>query len=301
MRPTFPMPLIAALATTILTWAAAFPAIRIALDGLPPIELAALRFAIAGLLVLAWMSWKRPRLPEWRDAVRFAACGGIGIALYNILLNSGQQTVSAGAASFIVNSGPLFTALIALVFLGERFPARAWIGTFVSLAGIGFIASGQPGGLRFGAGASLIIGAAVSTATYFVLQRPIVSKYGALACTGWTLLAGALWLSPWLPAAIARVPELPPTPAAAVVFLGILPGVVGYATWTYAIGALGASRAANFLYLVPVTATLLAWALRGEIPALTTLAGGALAVGGVVLVNTRSRAAVRPAPARSCP
>jgi hypothetical protein len=69
----------------------------------------------------------------------------------------------------------------------------------ISFAGIGLIASGQPGGLSFGAGASLVLAAAGCPAAYFILQRPLVPPYGALTCTAHTLLAGALLLASRLP------------------------------------------------------------------------------------------------------
>ena len=196
----------AAVAVTILSWAAAFPAIRLALRELQPVPLAAARFAVAALLVLAWLAWRRPPRPALPDLLRFALCGLIGIAAYNILLNTGQRTVAAGAASFIVNTAPILTALLARLVLGERFGARGWAGTLVSFAGIALIASAQPGGLAFGAGASLVLGSALCMACYVVLQKPLVARHGALACTAWTLLAGALWLSPWLPEAAGELP-----------------------------------------------------------------------------------------------
>jgi drug/metabolite transporter (DMT)-like permease len=64
--------------------------------------------------------------------LRFLACGLLGIALYNALLNTGEQTVSAGAASFIVNTLPIFTALLAQSFLHERFNRWGWLGSLVS-------------------------------------------------------------------------------------------------------------------------------------------------------------------------
>jgi drug/metabolite transporter (DMT)-like permease len=281
-----------AVAFTVLTWASAFPLIRIALRDLVPLPLAAARFAVAGLFVLAWLAWKRPARPSGRDAACFLACGLIGIALYNALLNAGQRTVTAGAASFIVNTVPIITALLATVFLRERFTRWGWAGTAISFSGIALIALGQPGGLSFGAGASLVLAAAVCQAAYFILQRPLVTHYGALACTAYTLIAGALLLSPWLPEALRTLaaPATAPTSAAAVIALGILPAALGYAAWTYALGRFGAARAANFLYLVPPVATVLAFFLTGEVPGASTLAGGAVAVTGVVLVNTRGRA-----------
>lgn len=89
-----------AVAFTIVSWASAFPFIRIGLHGLTPLQLAAARFATAAVLALAWLAWRRPPKPSRGDALRFLACGLLGIALYNALLNTGEQTVSAGAASF---------------------------------------------------------------------------------------------------------------------------------------------------------------------------------------------------------
>jgi drug/metabolite transporter (DMT)-like permease len=275
---------------TVLAWASAFPLIRIALRDLAPLPLAAARFAVAGLLVLAWLAWKRPVRPSRADALRFLLCGLVGIALYNALLNAGQRTVSAGAASFIVNTVPIITTVLATVLLRERFTMWGWAGTAVSLAGIALIASGQPGAVSFGAGASLVLAAAVCQAAYFILQRPLVPRYGALPCTAYTLLAGALLLVPWLPGALHGLSAAPPAAAWSVIALGVLPAALGYAAWTYALGHFGAARAANFLYLVPPVATGLAFVMADEVPGLPTLAGGAAAIAGVVIVNTRGRA-----------
>jgi hypothetical protein len=133
-------------------------------------------------------------------------CGFLGIALYNALLNTGERTVTAVAASFIVNTLPIFTAVLAVVFLGERFNHWGWLGSLVSLAGIAVIARGQPGGLASGAGSTLILGAALCSPSYFVLQRRLIPEYGALTCTAYTLLAGALLLTPWLPGAPGSLP-----------------------------------------------------------------------------------------------
>lgn len=279
----------AAVVVTILSWAAAFPFIRIGLQGLSPLQLAAGRFAVAAVLVIAWLAWKRPRLPEWRDALRFLLCGFLGIALYNALLNTGEKTVTAGAASFIVNTLPIFTAVLAVAFLGERINRWGWLGSFFSLAGIGVIAHGQPGGLMLGAGSTLILGAALCSASYFVLQRRLIPAYGALTCTAYTLLAGALLLTPWLPGALESLGSAPRGTLSAVVVLGVFPAALGYATWTFALGYYGAARAANFLYLTPIAATALSMWLTGEQPGLTTWCGGLMAIAGVAFVALRGR------------
>ncbi|KVQ56206.1 DMT family transporter [Burkholderia territorii] len=286
------LPLVAAgaVAFTIVSWASAFPFIRIGLHGLAPLQLAAARFATAAVLVLAWLAWRRPKMPAKGDALRFLVCGLLGIALYNALLNTGEQTVSAGAASFIVNTLPIFTALLAAIFLRERFNRWGWLGSLVSLAGIAVIAHGQPGGLVLGSGSTLILGAALCSASYFVLQRRLIPVYGALPCAAYTLLAGALLLTPWLPGALASLGGgASRDTALAVLVLGVFPAALGYATWTFALGYFGAARAANFLYLTPAVATALSMALTGERPGIETVCGGLLAIAGVIFVALRGR------------
>ena len=282
-------PLIAAgaVAFTIVSWASAFPFIRIGLHGLTPLQLAAARFATAAVLIVAWLAVAAARADRG-DALRFLLCGFLGIALYNALLNTGEQTVSAGAASFIVNTLPIFTALLAAVFLGERFNRWGWLGSLVSLAGIAVIARGQPGGLVLGAGSTLILGAALCSASYFVLQRRLIPVYGALACTAYTLLAGALLLTPWLPGALVALGSGSRDTALAVLTLGIFPAALGYATdLCTRLLRCGARR--QLLYLTPAVATVLSMALTGERPGIETVCGGLLAIAGVIFVALRGR------------
>jgi len=281
---------ILAVAVTVLSWASAFPMIRVGMRELGPLELAAARFAVAGVLALGWLGFRRPPLPTRGDAMRFVVCGLFGISAYNGLLNQGERTVGAGAAAFVVNIAPILTAILATVFLRERFSPWGWGGALISFAGVGLIALGQPGGLAFGGGASLVAGAALCTASYFVIQRPLVPRYGPLACTAYTIIAGALFLLPFLPGAVpvltapgaARL-------AATVIALGVFPAAIGYAAWTYALGRFGAARAANFLYLVPPVAALVGYAALGESLNALTLVGGAIAILGVVIVNSLGR------------
>ena len=282
---------IAAALFTVFVWALSFPLTKIALADMPPLQLAAARFAVASFLIISWLVWKRPPLPSLGDALRFFLCGLIGIALYNALLNTGQQTVSASAASFIVNTVPILTALFATLFLNERFTRWGWAGAAIGFAGVGIIIAGQPGGFIFGSGALFILGSAVAQAAFFVIQRPLVSCYGALASTAYTILAGALMLSPWMAEGLSTLaaPDTSRSTIIAVVALAALPAVLGYAAWAHAISQFGAARAAIFLYLVPPTATLLAFAISGELPGVTTLIGGLVAIAGVAMVNTRGR------------
>lgn len=276
--------------TTVALWGASFPAIHVALRDFDPVPLGALRFAIASAVLCGIaLARRRPaHAPRFtgRDLVRVAACAGIGIAAYNALLNTGQTTVSAGAASFITNAQPIIAALLATWLLRERPGARVWIGSIIGFAGVTVIAAAQPGGLQFSGGATLVALAAACSATSFVLQRPLVARHGALLSAAAILLAGALLLSPWLGAGLAQARAAASTSLLAVLFLALASGVLGYLAWMRALDELGAARAANYLYLTAPWAAVLDWLVIGSRPSLAIYGGGAIALAGVALVNS---------------
>lgn len=278
-----------AVAGTIITWAASFPAIGYALREIDPLPLASIRFALASLLGIAWFLCSPRRDMPARDYAMVALCGLLGIAAYNILLNSGQATVSAGAASFIVNTQPLFMAGLAVIFLKEKFNRWSWLGTLLGFAGVATIASGQSGGLGFGSGAMLILGAAACAAIFSVMQRPLFARNGALDVTAFVLIAGAVALLPWLYSGATQFRNASGATALTVLFLAIAPAAIGQTCWTYALKSYGAARAGQFLYLIPPCAVGLSWVGLGETPVSTTLVGGALALLGVIVVNSWGR------------
>jgi drug/metabolite transporter (DMT)-like permease len=161
----------------------------------------------------------------------------------------------------------------------------------VGFSGVALIASGQPGGLSFGTGSTLIVLAAACAAAYSILQRPLFARAEPLDVTALVIVAGALSLTPWLPGGISQVVRARPDTWLMVMFLAIGPGIIGQSCWTYALKSFGAARAGQFLYLVPPSSVGLAWLLLGEIPQANTILGGALALAGVIIVNSWGRRA----------
>src|SRR5690606_5544652 len=121
---------------------------------------------------------------------------------YAVLLNTGEQTIPAGPASFIIQVNPIIVALIAVPLLGERFGLYGWVGTLVSFLGVGLIAYGSGDGLGLNVGALLILGAALCTSISTILQKPLLGRMPALVVTAWVLLLGALPLLPAVPATV---------------------------------------------------------------------------------------------------
>src|SRR5476649_1895161 len=121
--------IVLALFTTLILWSTAFPSIRCVMhEGYDAVSLTVLRFCAAAIAVSIYAVITRMRVPEKRDLFVIFLSGLFGISIYHILLNYGERTVESGTAAFLVGSTPMFTALIARLFLSERLSFWGWIG-----------------------------------------------------------------------------------------------------------------------------------------------------------------------------
>jgi drug/metabolite transporter (DMT)-like permease len=273
-----------AILVTIAFWSSAFVVIRVLLGPLTPVELAAGRYVPAGLIALVYLAIVRP-WPTLADFIRLAIAGILFIATYAILLNVGETTVAAGPASFIINTMPVFTALIATVTLGERFGRWGWIGTAISFGGVGLIAAASPEGFKLDPNALMIIGAALCAAVASVIQKPILGRMPALSVTAWIMFLGSIPLWPAVPETVNALQSASAATMLNLTYLVLFSTIIAYVTWAIALKRLPAARASNYLYGVPPTATLIGFLCLGEMPTLFGAVGGIMAIFGVVVVN----------------
>jgi drug/metabolite transporter (DMT)-like permease len=284
------LPGAAAALITVVFWGSAFAGIRAGLHSYSPTHLALLRFLSASAACAVIVARPGMRRPALRDVPLVGLLGLLGFAFYNVALNIGEQSIPSGPAALLIQTLPIWTALAAILFLGERLRTWGWIGIAVSFAGALVIALGKGSGISLSWGAGLILLASVSASAYNIIQKTMLDRYRPLEITTWAIWAGTLLLLPFAGGLIGEIRAAPIGDTLAVVYLVVGPAALAYVTWAVVLSRLPASRASSILFVVPVVAFLVGWVWLGEAPTLIDVAGGVLAMGGVALVNTLGRA-----------
>ena len=302
------LPLLAAGATLAL-WSSAFAGMSYGLRVFTPAELALLRFGIASLLFALPVAAGAIRLPPRQDWPAIALLGFLGITVYQLALGYAMSRIAAGAAAVVIALVPGVTAALAAWRLGERLGARTMAGLAVAFAGVVLVALGSRHGAAFEPMALLVLVSVFATSIYFVWQKPLLARTTPVAFTVASVFAGTLGLLPFGSGLVAKLPLVPPAQVAVAVYLGIGPTVLGYLCWNWALSRAPAAKVTSFLYVQPLLASLVAWAWLGQTLTPLAIAGGVLAIGGVVLAVrgpravavARPLAGVVPAPASALP
>jgi drug/metabolite transporter (DMT)-like permease len=277
-----PLKVLFAIIGTVLAWSSAFVVIRAVLPVFEPGELAFLRQLVAVPLLAVWMigqKWLWPTVREW---ALIAIFGLTWFSIYIVALNTAEQTIDAGTASFVVNIGPLLIAVGAFMFLGEKLSRNLIPGALIALAGVGLIAWGTSSSDRVDLVG--VLWALVATVTYAVgvlTQKPALKR---LSSNQVTLLGASIALIPlfwWAPEAITTVQSAPIDAIVGAVWLGAIPTALGFGLWGYALKRMPAGRLGVSTYVVPPLVIVESAILLGEWPHPIAIVGGLIALAGV--------------------
>ncbi|MGW0607750.1 DMT family transporter [Streptomyces sp. NPDC002644] len=281
-----------ALTGTVVLWASAFPAIRVGVDGLGVQALSFLRIVIAAAALLVVARFAKVRVPQSRDLPMIALCGATGITAYQLLLNWGEVNVAAGTASLLIAVVPAFSVLLGSLFLKERLSRNIVLGSVVAIGGAAIVSMAKGAG-GFSVAALVVLAAAVVQGVYHVATKPLLGHYTGLEVATYAMVAGAVFALPLAPAAWHATLQAPTDALACVLYLGLLPSALGFVVWAHAVARLPLAASTAALYLVAPVALVISFLWLGEVPHLVELAGGAVTVAGVILINRRHPAQQR--------
>jgi drug/metabolite transporter (DMT)-like permease len=270
----------AALLGMTATWGSTFYLIRDLLDRMPTLDFLAVRFALAGVLMLVIA----PRAVARLGARSRRAALGLGLlyGLAQILQTAGLAHTPASVSGFLTGMYVVATPLLAAVLLRTRITVLTWAAVVLAVAGLGVLTLSD---LTVGYGEAITLVAAVLYALHIVGLGAWSNARDALGMSIVQILViAAVCL-------VATAPDgelvLPTTTGdwVSVAYMAVFPGALALVGQTWAQAHLAPTRAAIIMSMEPVFAAFFAVLLGGESAGPRMLVGGALVLGAMLLVE----------------
>ncbi len=281
-----------ALLSLYLVWGSTYLAIRIALESWPPFLMAAIRFAIAGGLMYAWLRWRGvapPTRRQWRNAAivgTLLLLGGNGLVCY------AEQSVSSGIAAVAVASMPLFATVFNGLY-GEWPQRYEWLGLVIGFGGVVLLNLGSTlSGSRIGA-VALVMAAALWALGSSWSRRQDMPQ-GPMSTAAQMLCASvALALTATLSG--ERLPAHPtPTATLAIGYLVVFGSIIGFSAYIFLLRSVRPALSTSYAYVNPPVAVLFGVLLGGEHVGPVDLAGmGVILLGVILVILARGKTARR--------
>ena len=281
-----------------VVWGSTYLAIRVGVETMPPLLMAAARQLVAGLIMfpLALRHWRStPLARRWPSRREWLGCAIVGTLLLvaNGVVGVGEKTVPSGLAALLVATVPLWLLGIDAGLNHARMGLAPLAGLLLGLVGVALL-SGLGGGSRGNsvAGVIVILAAAATWALGTILARRATIPSSAALTSGMELLAGGAALLV-LGAAAGEFGSLHLSHVStrswlALGYLTVVGSIVAFSAYGIALRALPTATVATYAYVNPVIAVLLGALILNERLTPATIAGGALIVGAVILVIRRS-------------
>jgi len=277
----------------VLLWSSAFAVGKIAVTDCPPLLFLAVRFLVAGVLMLALAALSGVRWTlSRRDVAVFAALGIANQAVYLGIGFIALKSMSAGLAALIISANPIVTAVLAAFLLGEHMTWRKFAGLLLGLAGVAVVVQHR---LTIGtdqlSGIVLCVLALVSLVGGTILFKLFAPRQGLWIGNGVQSLAAGIATVPFA-AGFERIGDVVPTwnLAAAFAYSVLVVSVFAYLLWFRILTVSGATAASSYHFLIPPLGMLFGWLLIGEHVEAADLIGIVPVALGIYLVTRPARA-----------
>ena len=277
----------------VIVWGASFIATKIALEDISPITIVWLRFSM-GVVILGCVVALRKQFSllskdEWPY---FALLGFLGITFHQWLQSNALQTSEASTTAWIVSTTPVFMALFGWIVLKERLGWIMIIGIILAFVGVLLVVyDGNLGSISlrsFGKpGDILVLISAVNWAVVSVLSRRGLKTHTSGLMMFYVMSFGWLFSSILFFATqnVSEINNLTFNGWMGVAFLGVFCSGLAYIAWYDALKELSTAETGVFLYIEPLVAVVVAFFILGEAITGASMAGGAIILLGVWMVN----------------
>ena len=282
-----------------IAWAFNFLTSALAMREIPPFLFTALRFALLAVPLVFFL--KRPAQGQWPRLIAIALC--VGVLHFGLSFSALKLAGDLSSPAIVMQSYIPMTALLAWWVLGERFAWRTGIAIAVSFAGV-LVLGFDPLVLDHPASLLLMLVAAALLAIGTVLMKGLRGM-DVFSQQGWTAVMSVLPLlaiSAWLePGAIAQLPQASWVAWAGALYAAFLSSLLGHGLYYVLVQRHPVAQVTPWLLLVPVLAVALGIVFWGDRPGPRLWIGGAMVLGGVLIVALRAIAKSRTMPASETP
>lgn len=278
-------------------WGSTFLAIRVSVREMPPLIVASLRFAAAGLALFGWTLLRREPMPTRRQWGSIAFLGTIIFVCDYGLLFWAETRVPSGIAAVMLATIPAFIAVAEVLILRtRRFTVGLALALLVGLGGVAILtvhSAGLGGAAVGGMGALALVVAAVSWSVASVLTKKLPLPESKMVSSGAQMLVGGVLLAV-AAAAFGEWPRFHPAAVsggawAAVAYLTIFGSIIGFTAYLWLMHHESPTRVGTYAYVNPVVAVALGHWLGGEELGLRTVLGTLLVLGSVLAIMLERR------------
>jgi drug/metabolite transporter (DMT)-like permease len=288
-----------ALGTVYVVWGSTYLGIAVAIESMPPFLMLALRFAIAGGLLLGWELLRNGRsiLPTRREVRDSAIVGSLLLGIGNGFVAFGEQSVPSGIAAILIALMPVWLAVLGWVYFRDRLPRIVILGVLVGLVGVVLLIWPFGGGIVFdllGIAALILSPVGWSHGSLFAARRARLPSQ-ALVATALQMLFGSMFLllEGVLTGELGRFrPEaITLRSVVALVYLITIGSMLAFNAYAWLLRHAPLSLIGTYAYVNPVVAVALGAIFLAEPISVRTLVASAVIVAAVaVIVTARGRA-----------